>query len=724
MSAAPAARPRRGRSAALALALALALAVTAPPNAGAQGTSAPATLIADRVEIAPDGRLIASGNVEAFQEDRRITAASIAYDPDTESLDIVGPITITDASGGVVQAEAAALDTDLRNGLLRSARLVLDRELQLAAAEITRVDGRYTQLTKTVTSSCEVCAANPVPLWQIRAEKVIHDELERQLYFENARFEVFGIPVLWLPRFRLPDPTLERATGFLTPSIRSTDELGFGVKIPYFIKIGDSRDLTLTPYFATSFTQTMELRYRQALVNGDIEVNAAVTRDDIVKDSLRGYLFADGGFDLRRGYRLDFNIETTSDEAYLLDYDYSDADRLESSIKLSRTARDRFVGGELIAYRSLRSSEDNETQPFLVADGLWVRKFTPPRIGGTARVQLESHAHQRNSTEDIIGRDVGRLTALADWRRSWVGSAGLVLETRGQLRIDQTWVGDDSRYEEQITEVTPAALVQLRWPWVRSDPDGVRHIIEPAVQVAISPQKDTETPIDESTQLELDEGNLFALSRFPAGDVLERGLRGSVGLNYQLIDPGGVSVAATVGRIFRSDDFSQFEGYEILEGSESDWLAAVRVDLGPEVAVSSRALFDEEYDPTRNDLRFDWRNDMIGVAGTWSWLRANAVEMRPEDTNEWRLDGAWQIDDNWRAEADWRYDLQLDRSASARVGLQYRTECARFDLGVRRRFTSSEQLRPTTDVNFEVSLEGFGNRSAGSARVARSACRS
>ena len=48
--------------------------------------------------------------------------------------------------------------------------MVLDQQLQLAAAQIDRVDGRYTQLTRAAATSCQVCAAIAAPLWQIRAE--------------------------------------------------------------------------------------------------------------------------------------------------------------------------------------------------------------------------------------------------------------------------------------------------------------------------------------------------------------------------------------------------------------------------------------------------------------------------------------------------------------------------------------------------------------------------
>ena len=101
-------------------------------------------------------------------------------------------------------------------------------------------------------------------------KRVIHDQQERQLYFHDAQFRVLDTPILYLPRLRLPDPTLKRATGFLIPSITARPTLGFGVKVPYFIRLGDHADLTLTPFIATK-TATLEYRYRQAFRTGNIE---------------------------------------------------------------------------------------------------------------------------------------------------------------------------------------------------------------------------------------------------------------------------------------------------------------------------------------------------------------------------------------------------------------------------------------------------------------------
>ena len=182
----------------------------------------PATLVADNVFVEPTGRITATGNVEVFQDGTRLTADRVIYDRTSGQLTIDGPITVTDPNGSVFAADEASLSPDLRAGLLSSARLVLNQQLQLAAAEISRVNDRYSTLDRVVASSCQICEQNETPLWEIRARRVIQDNLERQLYFEGAQLRLGGVPVFYLPRLRVPDPSVERAAGVLIPSLRTS----------------------------------------------------------------------------------------------------------------------------------------------------------------------------------------------------------------------------------------------------------------------------------------------------------------------------------------------------------------------------------------------------------------------------------------------------------------------------------------------------------------------
>ena len=85
-----------------------------------------ASLIADEINVDPSGRVTASGNVEVFFDGTRLTASEVSYDRSGDQLTITGPIRVTDKDGTLFLADQAEMDRDLTNGVLTSARMVLN----------------------------------------------------------------------------------------------------------------------------------------------------------------------------------------------------------------------------------------------------------------------------------------------------------------------------------------------------------------------------------------------------------------------------------------------------------------------------------------------------------------------------------------------------------------------------------------------------------------------
>jgi len=680
----------------------------------AQSEDQPAILIADEVFITSDRTLVAQGNVEAFQGRTQIEARAIRYNQDSGKLIIDGPITLTEGDETLILADAGELDRDLQNGLLIGARLILAQQLQVAAQQIDRVDGRYSQLSKASVTSCRVCEDGRAPLWQIRAKRVIHDQLEEQLYFDEAQFRILNVPVFYLPRLRLPGPGLERASGFLVPSIRTTSQLGTGIKIPYFIKIGDDRDLTVTPYLS-SVTRTLELRYRQAFQRGRIRFSGAVTRDDDQPGQTRGYLFGNGRFDLERDYQLTFNVEATTDRAYLNEYGYFTQDRLESQISVSRARRDEFVRGSLFNFESLRADDINDNLPTVVLDGEYERRIFP-RVGGELRLRLEAHTHRRNSDSDVDGpdadlivdgRDVVRIHGRADYLRRMTFASGIVLDTEAGLGFHLFDITQDATFAQNQTEIVPRAAVALRYPLLRQDPGGVTQILEPMVQVAWTDGDRLNVPNDESTRVEFDQGNLLSLSRFPRPDRRERGTVVALGLHWSRVDPQGWDTNVTFGQVLRRDadpDFSKSSG---LDGISSNYLLAAQIKTENGISVSGRSLFDRELNFAKAELRGNWGFARGSLGGSYVWLDADSAEERDDAVSEILLDGRYDINKHWRVKADWRFNVADDRAATAGLGISYNNECVEVDMNIARSYSSSTAVEPTTNFGFNVGLRGF-----------------
>lgn len=679
--------------------LALALMIL-PMAAKAQGV---ATLVADSVTVPAGGtQLIATGNVEVFYDGTRLSAQSIRYDQATDTLRIDGPIVITAPDGTLITADATSLDPQLENGILRGARLVLAQQLQLAARQIDRVGGRYTQLSQVTATSCQICAEGETPLWEIRARRVIHDEQARQLYFDDATFRVSGVPIFWLPRMRLPDPTLRRATGFLIPQITSTDRLGLGIKLPYFIELGDHRDLTLTPYLSTN-TRTLEGAYRQALARGDITADAAVTKDDLAGGT-RAYLFAEGLFDLGDDVILRFDVEAASDDSYLLEYGYSTKDRLDSELALERVRDRDLTQAALTYYTSLRAGEASETLPPLLADASWERRITP-RWGGTLTLSADAQAHLRETGADVVGRDVARAGLGAGWHNSLTTGFGLVIDGGLGADIDVYAINDDSTADNTLR----AALygqTTLRYPLIRTGVQAT-HVIEPVVQLAWSDVQGAAPPNEDSTATEFDQANLFALSRFAGEDVVETGLRGAAGLTWSRIGAAGWDSTVTVGRVFRDAPDLAFTQTSGLSDTQSDWLIAGQLRLPDGVALDSRLILNNSFAITKSETRASWEGEKLDLAASYIFLPADLAESRPNSVSEWTIDADYVFDSMWSLGVDARYDVVTDAPTQAGLEIGWQNECVNVEFSVSRRFTSSTTLTPSTDFGLTVGLNGF-----------------
>lgn len=714
------------RRSALALILA-ALLWSAPLHA----QSGDVMLLADQVLVEQGGdTLVATGNVEALHEGTRLTASSIIYNRATNTLEIQGPIRITQPNGDVLTATQAQLDQGFQNGLLESARFVLDEQLQIASARAARVQGRYTAMSQVAATSCQVCGSDRPPLWAIRATRVVHDAEERQIYFDNAQLQVLGVPVFYIPRMRLPDPTLERARGFMIPELKTTTLLGFGIKLPYFIPIGDHADLRLTPY-VSPITRTLEMRYRQAFRTGNITVNGAISQDNLKRGEVRGLFFADGTFALPRNFRLSFDIEAVSDDAYLNDYN-SDfkKDRLDSAVTLTRAQRDSFFSLGLIHYESLTDGENNATQPTIIGDLRYNRRYFPKQVGGEVRLGFQLHGHYRYSDTDIDGsdadtvvdgRDVGRANLDLSWRDRWTLPGGLRAGAVTQIWVDHFIVEQDAVAEGDYTEVTPAASLELRWPLVKKTSNGGRVLIEPIAQVGWIGGERSEVPNDESTRAEFDEGNLLSLSRFPAPDRREHGLIGAAGLRWMREDPEGWRASLVLGRVWRDDEDEAFSRSSGQDSIASDWLVAGQFAHQNGLKLLARGLYDTtESRFTKAEMRANVTLGRYALGASYILLTTDPAEDREDAQSQWRVDGRYNIDRNWTAKGSTRYDIAEGQFLNAGIGAEYRNECVAVDFSVSRSFASSTNLEPSTDFGLTVALTGFST--GGSGKEYRRSC--
>ena len=673
-------------------------------------------LIADEIKINQAGELVASGAVTVWYEDRKVTASSITYASQNNKLIIRGPIRIIDNQSTMILGDQAELSEDLKVGIIKSAKIILGYQVQIAAAKVLQKDARYSEAFNIAATSCHVCL-NKTPLWQIRARKIVQDKFEKQIYFEHAQLRVLDIPVFYLPFMRLPDPSLKRATGLLAPKLKTSSVLNTGIKIPYFIRLNKHKDFTITPFYSPK-TKTIEYRYRQAYTSGFMLIEGALTRDALIPNKNRGYILSDTSLILQNGYNLGIQLQAVSDPSYLFEYDFAQLDRLNTKLELSRSMRYQNSEVKLSNYHSLRENENNATQPTLVAEGAIESRLNPDMIKGEIGLEanfLKSYRYSdlNNDGPDsdtlVDGYDTTRLSLLSNWDHGWEIANGIILHFENEFGLSQYYVQQHADIGPKATRMFGVGAVGLRWPWYRINSNGGIGIVEPQIQLVRSVSSNSAVPNDDSTQVEFDEGNLFRLNRAPGLDLIENGSRLNVGLAGSQFMDSGSNLSWKIGRVLRSEALSTFPSGSGLSNSISDWLLATNFQQKNGIELINRALIASDGVVTKSETSLKVNRNQHQIRATHVELTKDSNISQNQSLSSVALEWSYNLNSNWRSDSKFQFDSNIGRLSKLELGLRYENECVNVDLSSSRSFSTSSTLIDKTDFTLSVELTGFSS---------------
>ena len=279
--------------------------------------------------------IAAIGNVQIYYAGATLEADKVIYDQKTKRLHAEGNARLTEADGKVTYGEIIDMTDDFRDGFVDSLRVDTPDQTRMAATRADRSSGNFTVLENGVYTACEACREDPrkPPLWQIKAKRIIHNQTEKMMYFEDANLEFFGKPIAWFPYMSAPDPTVKRKTGVLIPVISYSSVYGAGVEVPHYVALAPDRDMTISPRITSKQGVLMQGEYRQRFENGNVTFRAAgidqldrgyFARDDGTttpgNKDWRGSFETSGKFALSPQWTWGWDAVAVSDPTFFQDY--------------------------------------------------------------------------------------------------------------------------------------------------------------------------------------------------------------------------------------------------------------------------------------------------------------------------------------------------------------------------------------------------------------------
>ncbi|RAI00259.1 LPS-assembly protein LptD [Acuticoccus sediminis] len=764
---------RRPRLAA-ALGLALLTSVSAGP-ASAQieqyaniAQDEPLMLEADElVYDTNSGNAVAQGQVFISYGGYQLFANRVVYEKATDRFYATGGARLEEPDGNIVFAESVQLSDDFKEGFLDGLRVDTVYRTRIAANHAER-KGTVTVFNEAGYTACYTCRRRPdkAPNWQIQARRIVYDEVDRTLKFEEAQFDLFGQTVAVLPTFKIPDPTVRRQSGFLVPTFIASNLLGVGARVPYYQTLGPSADVTVAATPLSSQGLFGDIEYRQRLASGEFmvrgtgiyQLDPGAFEESSGNRRWRGSISTEGDFDINKYWSWGWESTLTTDRLYLSDYKQGTGDQLTapSTLYLDGLGVRNHFEARLWAFRILQDDYDSSElldppAPFSpvgsklqgkqayvhptidyegVYDGAVLSGELAYKFNVTSLSRQETDAFGAIVDGTLTPRFRGvegtfsRASAEVTWRKQMIAPLGQVITpfagARGDFYVlnnrdpNVTELNDDA-----YLRAMPWVGVNYRWPWLISSSWGTQ-TIEPIAELIVRPDEGYigRLPNEDAQSVVFEDTNLFGPTRFSGYDRAEGGIRGTLGVRYTVQTYTGGFLTAMVGQTYQLAGRNSYADPDILDSTgnsglstdRSDIVAALTLDTNGGLAVSAKGRFDESsLSLERAEVSASARTGPLSTRLVYAFLAAQPDLGLVDDRSEIHGAASLRLFDRVRLFGQMRYDLEDKDVIREGVGIAYDDDSMSVSLAYSEDYSGAPDEPVDRTLFFRIGLRTIGD---------------
>ena len=706
----------------------------------------PVDLKADLVQYnAIQEKVTATGNVVLTQKTNKgtriLNANLVIYETKNNQITAYGTDTTKiiyhDIDGNVIYANELTLSHDFKTGTIKTFTMLTKEKATIHAAQGYREDDIVSTMEDADYTPCTFCSTKK-PVWQLKAEKVIHNKEAHTIEYTNARLEIKGVPVFYTPYFSHPDPTIKRKSGMLLPVYGHNNDLGYVFGVPVYYVISDQKDMTITPVMTSKQSGIIQTEYRHRFRDGSMSMSGSYTRtkdlppappaDQLLPNGPRPpkpdrwNISAQSRVDINDNQRVKVDLNRASDTTYLQRYSLvrqspfiQNNQSLRSNITWQHFSNDSYADVQSYAFQT----DAPKTTPIILPKGTYHYQTETPTIGGTAAIEggvLALFRHQ--SVPGRSGTEMYRVSNGATWKRPWVLSHGQIVTLQGQTRADlymmrryfdteATANAPKHQLEHRHVRLFPQGSLDWQWPFQKRM-DLANWIVKPQAMIVSSPLNinNRHIPNEDSLAFELDDTSLFLPNRFDGIDRVDTGTRGIAGLENELRFSKQRNVSLFLGQSKRLDNQHVVRNGLGEDKSSSDILMRLKAKPASWLSTRYRMATSPDFKVVRySELGASIGEPIFKIDGAYIFLNKRATLNESSYISQLNMHISSQFTETWRLSVGQIRNLKRANggaSLATYLAATYDDECFSVDLGVYRSGCYDRDIRP--DTSFLVSF--------------------
>ena len=585
---------------------------------------------------------------------------------------------------------------------------------------------KETVINNGIFTSCKL--DDNCPPWSIKAEKITHDKIKKDMIYKNAILKIYDVPVLYFPKFFHPDPSVKRRSGFLQPQFNNSETLGSSLYIPYFKAIGPDKDLTFKPTFFEKLTKLekekyiLQTEFRKKAKNSSLIADFAFLRDyksaSDNKTKNINHLFLNYRNDLKIPNYLESEfeaqIEKVTNDTYLKVFQNNLFDTpvmpgnqstMNSNIKLYLEQENQNLTTGIEIYEKLGTKHSDRYQytlPYydfsknitsLIADKS-INGFLNFYSTGTNKLS------DTNNLRTTIVNDINYNSNDFISNFGFKNSFDLYFKNLNA-------VGKNDAIYTSNTQVDGKSTLKFdsSFPLLKSN-NIINQTLTPKISLRINPGNNMDNYSSSSTNITAN--NVFDINRLGVSNDFEAGKSVTLGLDYKF-DPLENNESedaknkyleiklATVVRDQKEDDIPVSS---TIDKKNSDLFGSINNKLFNNVNL----IYDFSLDNDMKTINSSSLETEISINNFVTTF--NFIEQRNEIGSTHLLSNVteYQINDSSSLKFSTRRNKKINLTEYYNLSYEYKNDCLTAALKFNKSFYQDNDLKPTEDLFFSITL--------------------
>lgn len=675
--------------------------------------------------------LIKTNNLEYFRNESKITSNKESYLKDNLNNTVKIKEFNYDISNKNIKAKKINLtDYDNSNYLINDVIIDLklnqitgqDFIIKLAPNSLKDTSNEPTIIGETINlyndktiikkATFTTCKkTDKCPPWVLTAKEIEHDKIKKRINYKNAWFTLYDVPVAYFPSFYHPDPSVKRQSGFLTPKITNSNNLGNILTIPYYHVISDNRDFTFSPKFYDNTNILLQTEYRQVNNKSDHIIDSSVLSNDkfaLGAKEIKGHFFSNSKykFDIDNfdDANLEINLQQSSEKNYLKSENIKSEllknnQTLNSYLNFEATRDDFYLHTSIEVFEKLDAGNSDRYE--FIYPNISIVKNLDIIDQFEGETILESSLYQKKYNTNVYEAVV--INDLEFSSSSKFKDNGLVNKYNLLFKNVNSKSKKSTLYDESVNNKFFSVLqYQSSFP-LKKELAKSTDLLTPKISLMLSPNK---TKNITNKKRIIGTNNIFSLNRINDNETVEGGTSITVGTSYEKLNKQDSQILKLdLGQSYRFEKDHDLPIASTLGSKSSDIIGSLYIKPNKYLDLEYSFSYDDNF----NQSNYDFVKSKINFDKLITSFEYLEEKNERGSENYISYASEYKFNDSGSFELSSRINKKTDLTEFYNLIYNYKNDCLEASLGFNKEYYNDANIKPDKKLFFTLSIKTSNN---------------